>query len=338
MVKPKIRIVACADNFHFIKDLVPALSDEFDIKGVKFDGLNTSDSWFTPRWHAAMESDIVWIEWADGEMFQILAHCPETFGNKKIILRLHRYELFTPRTLQGIAALSKESIERIDKLVFVSKTVQQIGIGKFPWMSDSVVIPNLIDHTKFPFHGREKGLNIMMLGRMSYVKNLPLALSMFHELWKKDSRYNLHLVGNISDPELVYYIENFVMKAANPNIYYHGQIDNDKLPKFMENMNYILSSSVFESQGMGILEAMCCGLKPLVFNFPGALDTFPMQCLWIDLEQFRRSITYSHGSEFYHNWVVAKYSIEKNIYLYKNLIYGVLNETKKKEGDKANLL
>jgi len=253
-----------------------------------------------------------------------LVYCPENFGNKKIILRLHRYELFTPRTLLSIAALSKESINRIDKLVFVSKKVQQIGIEKFPWMANSIVIPNLIDHTRFPFANREQGFNIMMLGRMSYVKNIPLALNMFHELWKIDSRYQLHLVGNISDPELVYYLENFIMKTSNPNIHYHGRIDNDKLPKFMEDMNYILSSSIFESQGMGILEAMCCGLKPVVFNFPGAVDTFPIQCLWIDFEQFRKAITCSYDPVFHHNWAVENYSIEKNIYFYKNLIHGVL--------------
>ena len=42
-----------------------------------------------------------------------------------------------------------------------------------------------------------------MLGRMSYVKNLPLALTMFHELMKLDSRYKLHIVGGGSQNEIL---------------------------------------------------------------------------------------------------------------------------------------
>jgi len=340
MTKPKVRIIACADNFHFIKDLIPALSDEFDIETLPLVERKGQDWWWD-----LTSSDLLWLEWADEASLRFLDICRQSRSliNVKVILRLHRYELFTQRTIDAIAKLSQKNAtftawttanlaevsqtmaERIDKLVFVSKMVQNIGTEKFPWMADSVVIPNLIDHTKFPFMNREQGFNIMMLGRMSYVKNIPLALSMFHELWKKDSRYKLHLVGNISDPELVYYVENFIMKTANPNIHYHGRIDNDKLPEFMKDMHYILSSSIFESQGMGILEAMCCGLKPVVFNFSGAVDTFPMQCLWIDFEQFEKAITCSYDSVFYHNWSVENYSIEKNIYFYRNLIHGVLN-------------
>ena len=209
-MKPKVRIVACADNFHFIKDLIPALSDEFDIKALPFAEIPGAG------WKNFVSSDVIWLEWADGASLNALDIIRQSYSlvNTKTILRLHRYELFTQRTVDNIWALSNESVSRIDRLVFVSKVVQQIGISKFPWMKESVVIPNLIDHTKFPFQGKTRGFNIMMLGRMSYVKNLPLALSMFNELTKLDQRYQLHIVGEISDPELVYYLENFINKTG----------------------------------------------------------------------------------------------------------------------------
>ena len=273
----------------------------------------------------------MWLEWADGWPMELLnnALIAPKYKNKKVILRLHRYELFTSRTLDNIRLLPRESINKIDKLVFVSKKVQQIGIEKFPWMENSVVVPNLTDHTKFPFTDRERGFNIMMLGRMSYVKNLPLALSMFHELYKTDPRYQLHIVGEISDPELFYYLESFIKKTSNWNIHYHGRMDNDKLPKFMEKMQYILCSSIFESFGMGIIEAACCGLRPVIFDFPGAKNVFPQEWLWIDYEEFESIMTESYNSIDYHNWAVENYSIENNIHLYKQLINGVLNETQK---------
>ena len=329
MVKPKIRIIACADNFHFIKDLIPELSGEFDIKTVKLHKGITKFEWYDIC--ADMKSaDILWLEWADGESLEILKRSWGEVGyeNVKIILRLHRYELFTPRTLEGLSRLDTHSIDKIDKLVFVSKAVQAIGIDKFPWMSDSVVIPNLIDHTKFPFTDRERGFNIMMLGRMSYVKNLPLALAMFNEL-AKIGPYQLHIVGGISDPEIEYYLENFIRKTIGFNIHYHGVINNDELPEFMKDMNYILSSSIFESFGMGILEAMCCGLKPVVFDFPGAENIFPEYWRWINYEDFESIITGSYNPIDYHNFVCGDYSIKNNIHLYKELVNSVLN----KEGE-----
>ncbi len=335
-MKPKIRIIACADNFHFIQDLIPALSDEFDIKALPEGSVAAGAGW-----KDFASSDLLWLEWADGKSWTFLGICSRSpnLKNTKVLLRLHRYELFTPRTLHLISELPQEYIDRIDKLVFVSKAVQEIGIKTFPWMKDSVVVPNLIDHTKFPFTDRERGFNIMMLGRMSYVKNLPLALSMFQELCKIDSRYRLHIVGEISEPELLYYLDNFLIKTTTTNIRCHGKIDNDKLPKFMEGMHYLLCASVFESQGMGILEAMCCGLKPVVFDFPGAENMFPAYWRWINSDMLEYIVD---GQDYnpidYHNWAVNNYSIEKNIHLYKNLINGVLHEKTSEERIQTNLL
>jgi len=329
-MKPKIRIIACADNFHFIQDLIPALSDEFDIQTLNAGGQSAGIEAYN---RLMLDCDLIWLEWADGFPVNVLDFASEyaALDRKKIILRLHRYELFTPRTLQNLELLSSECISRIDKLVFVSKTVQGIGIDKFPWMADSVVIPNLIDHTKFPFQDKEPGGNIMMLGRMSYVKNLPLALTMFNELTKIDQRYQLHIVGEISDPELVYYLENFIIKTGNKNIRHHGRIDNDKLPEFMKDMNFVICTSIFESQGMGILEAMCCGLKPVVFDFPGAEQTFPHNFRWIDFEQFKRIFEIEHDPILCHDFVVEQYGIEKNIFRYRELISEALNEKAQKE-------
>jgi len=63
-MKPKIRILACADNFHFIKDLIPALSDEFDIKIA-----NPSPG---AGWKDFISSDVIWLEWADGKPLKAL--------------------------------------------------------------------------------------------------------------------------------------------------------------------------------------------------------------------------------------------------------------------------
>lgn len=322
----KLLIIAAVNNFHFIKDIAIELSEHFKVKMFK---LSPDVLRFGELDKQVFLSDIIWFEWADGLNIDLLAHS-SVISSKKVILRLHRYELFTPRTLDGLQKLTDSGgYKNIDKLVFVSEFVRQIGISKFSWMAEnSVVVPNLIDHTKFPFTSRERGYNLLFLGRISYVKNLPLCLTMFHELLKLDSNYKLHLVGEISDPELNYYLWNFAAKNnIMDNIISHGKISHEALPMFMKSMSHIVSSSIFESQGMGIIEGMCSGLRPVVFSFPGAENLYPRKWLWTDRTDFVTSIlSPNYNPQEYHNYIMKKFSIKENIERYKNLIEEVINE------------
>ena len=320
----KLLIIAAANNFHFIKDIAEALRDEF---WIDLFYLRTDPLYFGPLREAIKACDIIWVEWADGVSMELLKYS-KLLVSKKVILRLHRYELFTPRTLKLIQELTdSEGYKSIDKLVFVSEYVRQIGISKFPWMAEnSVVIPNLIDHTKFPMaEKRTKGYNLLFLGRVSYVKNLPLCLTMFHELLKLDSNYKLHIVGEISDPELAYYLKNFVEKTKiRDNVVLHGRVENEKLPELMADMHYIVCSSIFESQGMGIIEGMICGLKPVVFDFPGAENIYPAGLRWFDRNDFVWSILNpDYDSQVYREYAISRFSILNNIQKYKNLIEGI---------------
>ena len=170
-MKKKLLIIATANNFHFIKGIAENLTDTFDVEML---GINQDVLMAGGLREQINSADIIWFEWADGFNMDLLM-LGNTLYDKKVILRIQRYELFTPRTLELLTRLAYSGdYKKIDKLIFVSKIVRQIGISKFPWMAEnSVVIPNLFDHTKFPFVKKDKGYNLLFLGRISYVKNLP---------------------------------------------------------------------------------------------------------------------------------------------------------------------
>ena len=322
-MKSKLLIIAAANNFHFIRDIANSLSEFLDVEMANI-GLDVLH--FGEINKQILGADVIWFEWADGLNIDFLMYSPVLY-NKKVILRLHRYELFTPRILGLLKKITDSGgYKNIDKLVFVSEFVRQIGIAKFPWMAEnSVVIPNLFDHTKFPKQSKcfnESFYNLLFLGRISYVKNLPLCLTMFHELLKLDSNYKLHIVGEISDPELDYYLWNFAAKNdIFNNIVQHGRVSHEVLPELMKAMGYIVCSSIFESQGMGIIEGMSAGLKPVVFNFPGAENLYPKKWLWTDRTDFVGNILSSdYNPQEYHDYVVKKFSIQENLWRYTELI------------------
>lgn len=310
----KLLITAAANNLHFIRDIAEAMRDEFEI--------NYFDPFGTPDFH-----DVIWHEWFDGWLSRLLEM--NKIDGTKYIVRLHRYELFTPRTLKSIQDVTDSGdYKKIDKLVFVSEFVRQLGISKFPWMKDiSVVIPNLFDHTKFPIaENKKKGYNLLFLGRISYMKNLPLCLTMFHELLKLDSNYKLHIIGEISDLELKYYAKNFMNKTKIWNsITWHGRVKHEKLPDLMADMSYIICSSISEAHPVGIIESICCGLKPVIFDFPGAENMYPEKWRWMDRKDFVHNIlSPDYNPQEYRDYAIDMFSIQKNIGKYKSLINEVI--------------
>jgi len=318
-MKSKISIVAAADNFYFIKDIVEVMQGN---NIAEFQMLSRNQ--FMDRHEILEQTDILWLEWLDGITFEILTQ--PKLKHIKYIVRCHRYELFSHRTLELIYRITHygSHTKKIDKLLFVSPFVQQIGIDQFPWMKEiSIVIPNLIDHTKYEFKERRRGYNLLFLGRISYVKNMPLLLTFFNELCQIDNNWKLHIVGDISDKELLYYKDNFIQKTQlQNNIKFYGSLAHEDVIRLMEDMHYIICTSIFESQGMGIIEGMCRGLKPIIFSFPGAEYIYPVEYLFSDVSRFIELILYDGEYEpmKYHNFVVKNYSIKENIWKYRDLI------------------
>ena len=312
MDKKRLLIIPAAQNMNFLGDIAKALGKKFEVD--IFD-LNKEQSIPANRQYS-----YIWLEWADGyPLYLVTKLTKEQKDGAKVILRIHRYELFQERTLSLIKEINPDII---DKLLFVSEYVKQIGVSMFPWMKKGEVIPNLIDHTKFPFHDRKHGKNILFLGRISYVKNLPFLMQLFYELLLYDPDYKLHIVGDIADKELYYFKENFIKKIPSyfdigENIIFHGRIENSQLPDIMKEMHYIACTSIFESQGVGIIEAMSTGIKPAIYNFGGAEDIFPQKYLFMTRAEFFKNIVHNnYDPREYHDFVVKNYSIQENIEKY----------------------
>lgn len=223
-------------------------------------------------------SDISWFEWCT-DMVVEASKLPKVCKN---IVRLHRFEAYNNWP-------SRVRWENIDMLITVGNSfVKDALVGQVPDIENRtrlVTVPNGINLDRFKFIDRGRGKNLACVGYLNMRKNPMFLLQCMQKLHYIDSGYKLFFAGNFQDPMLEQYIRHMVnsLKLSDVVFFDGWQMD---MNSWLQDKHYIVSCSIGESQGMGILEGMACGLKPVIHNFPGARETFPTEFLFSISEEF----------------------------------------------------
>ena len=258
-------------------------------------------------------ADIVWQEWADPLCAAVTRH-PTMLDNKKLIIRLHSYEV-----LQYVGGYIKDiDWDRCDALICVADHVRIEAVTQITKLTnlnknfETFVIPNGVDMEKFPLTEdgwdvgvvnkvKNKGKNIAYIGSVTDKKGPMLMLHAFDKLVhgticysgeegsislrQPRPDYKLHVAGDFYDLRYLHYWEHMTkeMKLEN-NIVLHGRVEN--MPEFLKTMHYVVCSSPWESQNMSVMEAMATGCMPLVHNFPGSKNIYPEMFVWTTIDEF----------------------------------------------------
>ncbi len=307
--KKKLVIFVKPGLDNFLEDIIEGLKPHFVIKKI----ITTS----TEQIDQGMDwADICWFEWCD-ELIVYGSKHPSS-KQKKIICRLHRYEAFSnyPQSVCW---------ETVNKVIFVSTHIKEIVLEKTNLTSDQcVVIPNGINTERFPFKERDKGFNIACIGYLNVRKNPMLVVQYFYEVLKFDKRYQLHFAGSFQDETLMYYLNDMIDRLGiKDNIHFHGFIPNDMMSEWLNDMNYIVTGSIAEGHPVGVMEAMSCGLKPVIHYFPGVEGFYPEKYIYYNLEDFIIRITESsYVSIEYYKFIEDNYSLRKQM----ERVYSVLGD------------
>jgi glycosyltransferase involved in cell wall biosynthesis len=92
---------------------------------------------------------------------------------------------------------------------------------------------------------------------------------------------------------------------------------------WLEDKHYIASTSLFERENTRLLEAMACGLKPVVHNSPAANQTFVSEFLFNISEEFCEQIcSAQYEPQRYRRFVEENYPLRNQL----DKINGVLIE------------
>jgi glycosyltransferase involved in cell wall biosynthesis len=112
-------------------------------------------------------------------------------------------------------------------------------------------------------------LVLLYVGRLTRPKNLFALVDTFAELKKKVDRGVLLIVGK---GELDRALARYVEERKIPDVRLLGFIPNRELPRVYDCADFFIMSSTYEGQPVVLLEAMACGLPPILSDIPAMRD------------------------------------------------------------------
>ncbi|MFC1781256.1 glycosyltransferase [Planctomycetota bacterium] len=297
--RPKVAFFCGGDGMNFLYDIYEFINKRFEVR--IFDGQSEDELSELMKW-----SDISWFEWCTN-LAVIGSRQPKVCKN---IIRLHRYEAAGPWPEQICWP-------NVDTLITVGNSfVMNTLKNKVPDLENQtsvVSIPNGVDLEKSVFCDRQRGKNIAFLANIRAVKNPALLLQCMQKLHFIDPEYCLFFAGRFDDRTIEQYIRHMILAMNLQDVVFFDGWQDD-VCAWLEDKHYIVSTSFIESQGMGILEAMACGLKPVVHNFPGADQTFPPEYLFNISEEFCEQIcSDSYEPQKYRSYVEENYGLGKQL-------------------------
>ena len=283
----------------FLSDIYEFIERRFNVK--YFEGQDVNQMYELMKW-----SDISWFEWCTNMAVEA-SRLPKVCRN---IVRLHRFEAYGdwPGHVQW---------ENIDSLITVGNSfVEDALLKRVPNIRNRtrlVTIPNGVNLDKFKFTERSRGRNIASVGYLNMRKNPMLLLQCMQKLHYINPEYKLFFAGNFQDSMLEQYIKHIVrVLELSDVVFFDGWQEN--MNAWLMDKHYIVSASIGESQGMGLLEAMACGLKPVIHNFPGADQIFPSEFLFNISEEFcEQIISGTYEPQKYRRFVETHYSLKDQL-------------------------
>ncbi len=309
--RPRLVVFCRPGNRHFLGDIIEHLKSHWDLR--LFEGKTTAEMIEMMRW-----CDIAWFEWCDEALVNASA-LPKTC---RIVCRLHSFEAFT-------VVPARVAWENVDVLIFVAPHLRDLVASRVPGLTgrvETAVVYNGVDLDRFAFHPRQRGFEIASVGYINHKKNPSLMLQCLRAMVDRDSRFRLHVAGAHQELRFQLYMDHMIQEMGlSDRVIFHGWVKD--VPAWLADKHFLLSTSVFESFGYGIAEAMATGIKPLIHNFPGASGLYPRQLIFNTVADcVDAALSDDYTPVLYRRFIAQNYRIERQLHGIDQILAGALNQ------------
>jgi len=271
----------------------------------------------TEFFHYLHDTDIAWFEWCDDLVATASRH-PKMC---KSICRLHSYEMFTDQP-------KKVDWNKIDKLLLVNDLVQDYCTQKFQIPAyKTAVIHNGVNTDRFQIpDGKKYNKKVVFVGFINYKKGPALLLQAFKAIHDFDPEFTFHIAGEHQDERISLYFQS-MQKKLPFEIHMDGWVKD--VPTYLEDKDFVISTSLFESFQYSLAEGMAQGCVPLIHGWPGSEIFYPKNFLWDFPDECVNIVEQMHNQtseeqfktrERVRKHIVENFSVEKQVEEVKALI------------------
>ncbi len=210
--------------------------------------------------------------------------------------------------------------DRCKALLFINDYIREWSLqkyfgakGKMPQCPVKTVKLGT-DLNDWLFRKREKGgKTIGWLNEFYSGKGVQLLAQVIYETVKKDSSVRFEVVGNTTEVWLEKYFEEFLKRnklEGNVNrIQSVASVD-----KWMDKLDYILSTGMKECMSLPLIEAMAKGIKPVIHSWWGADQLYPPKFVYDSAEQAScMFFDEEYNSEEYRDFVDKNYNLDTQV-------------------------
>ncbi|MEA3296510.1 MAG: glycosyltransferase [candidate division Zixibacteria bacterium] len=251
-------------------------------------------------------ADIIWSVWCN----EPLVYLSRLKKSPVLVTHIHSYEILAPNLMTGV------DWQNVDGAIFVADHIREIANEMWATQLSSVpqtTVYNCVELPSFPFYDNGPGGNICYVGYLNHKKGIGLLLQCIREAVKIDKACHFHIAGAFQEKRFEVYMKHLISEMGlTAHVDFYGWVKD--VPTFLKEMNYVISTSPWEGCPCNIIEAMACGVKPLIHNWRGAKDLFPESLVFDTLDDFRTLLTSSdYEPNAYRQYVEINFNAAINL-------------------------
>jgi glycosyltransferase involved in cell wall biosynthesis/2-polyprenyl-3-methyl-5-hydroxy-6-metoxy-1,4-benzoquinol methylase len=266
-------------------------------------------------------ADLIWSTWCNEPVIMMTRQNPNT----TLVTHIRSYEILSPNLMANVGW------QHIDGAIFVADHIREIANQMWPDQLRSCqqrTVFNCVELDRYPFYDKRPGKNIAYVGYLNHKKGIPLLVQCIERAMAKDPTYHFHLAGSFQEPRFEVYMKHLLAEMGlTKAVSFHGWVKD--VPAFLSEMDYVVSTSPWEGCPNNVIEAMACGIKPLVHNWRGSTTLFGRDLVFNTVDQFVEMLTSDqYDSKAYRDYVSEHFSATNNLPQIDNFLAEVLGRPK----------